>query len=349
MYRSLIVAAALAVTSLTAPAAFAGDLTSKAAGEVLDQIDKGLDTYFFQDAAKTAQASLRAHRAAFLKLDTRDAFAKAVSEDLYATTHDLHLKVSVQSLDASQGATITDAQQDLIDQRLAYGLNSIRRLPGNIGYLKLSYLEQGPKGAELVDTAFRLLQHTDALIIDLRANGGGGGATDEEILGHLSRTPIPMAKITWRNPDGSLTENQRRPASPAGGPLYPEKPVYVLTAKRTFSAAEALAYDLKASGRATIVGEISGGGANPANRGVPLSYGFRIFIPNGHVEHPTTHANWEGVGVKPDVETPAADALMTAYAKALSVAKPTIATPKSEKERLDAIADPKAALMAEAL
>lgn len=346
MYRSLFFAAALAAMPV---AAFAGDLTPKAAGEVLDQIDKGLDSYFFQDTAKAAKASLRAHRADYLKLDTRDAFAKAVSADLYSTTHDLHMKVAVQSLDASQGAAISDAQEELIDQRLAYGLNSIRRLPGNIGYLKLSYLEQGPEGAVLIDSAMRLLKNTDALIIDLRANGGGGGSSDEEILGHLSRSPIPMAKITWRNADGSLSVDQRRPASPIGGPLYPDKPVYILTARRTFSAAEALAYDLKASGRATLIGETTGGGANPANRAVPLSYGFRIFIPNGHVEHPITHTNWEGVGVAPDVAVAAGDALVTAYAKALSVAKPTIATPKLEKERLEAISDPKAALMAEAL
>jgi C-terminal processing protease CtpA/Prc len=193
----------------------------------------------------------------------------------------------------------------------------------------------------------RLLKDTDALIIDLRQNGGGGGATDEQMLGHLSKTPIPMARITWRNADGSTVVDQRSPAKPAGGPLYPDKPVFVLIAKRTFSAAEAMAYDLKAAGRATLVGETTGGGANPANRPSPLSYGFRIFIPNGHVEHPTTHANWEGVGVAPDVSVASAEALTTAYGLALKATKPAVSTPRSDKERADAIADPRAALLAD--
>jgi C-terminal processing protease CtpA/Prc len=346
MFRSLI----LAGTLLAVPAAaWAGDLTPKAAGEVLDQLGKGLDTYIFPDAARRAQASLQAHRAEYLKLDTREAFAAAVSKDLYAATHDGHLKVGVQTMQADREAMVTDAQQDLIDRHMAYGLMAIRRLPGNIGYLKLSYLEQGPAGAALVDSAMRLLKDTDALILDLRQNGGGGGSTDAQILGHLAKTPIPMVRITWRNPDGTTVVDQREAAHPASGPLYPDKPVFVLTAKRTFSAAEELTYDLKAAGRATLVGETTGGGANPANRPVRLGYGFRTFIPNGHVEHPTTHANWEGVGIVPDVPTPAGEALVTAYGLALKAAKPAVATPKSEKERADALADPHNALLEQAL
>jgi C-terminal processing protease CtpA/Prc len=341
--RGLAVAAVVA-GSLFPGVCLAGDLTPRAAAEVLDQIGKGLDSYYFPQTARAAQAKLKADRAALVKLDTREAFAKAVSDDLYAATRDGHLKVSVQTLDAGRAAAVSEADQALIDRQLAYGLMDVRRLPGNIGYLRLSYLEQSDKGAELVDTLMGLLKDTDALILDLRWNRGGGGGSDEALLGHLSQTPIPMAKITWRNADGTTEVMQRRPRTPAGGPLYAEKPVYVLTSKRTFSAAEGVAYDLQAAHRATLVGETTGGGANPANRPVPLSYGFRIFVPNGHVEHPTTHAIWEGVGVAPDVAVPAAEALTVAYGKALAAAQPKVATPRSVKERAEALADPAAAL-----
>jgi hypothetical protein len=80
---------------------------------------------------------------------------------------------------------------------------------------------------------------------------------------------------------------------------------------------------------------------------VPLRYGFRVFIPNGHVVHPVTHANWEGVGVIPDVQTAPDQALTAAYALALKAAKPAVATPRSEKERAEAMADPRAALVAD--
>jgi C-terminal processing protease CtpA/Prc len=210
--------------------------------------------------------------------------------------------------------------------------------------LSLSYFEQGDEGARMVNAALDLLKDTDTLIIDLRANHGGGGATDAALLGQLSRTPIPMARIVWRKPDGGTEEMQRTPTRPAGEPLYADKPVFVLISRETGSAAEGFAYDLKASKRATLIGETTAGAANPTNRPFHLDYGFRVFIPTGRVVHPITGGNWEGVGVAPDVETPADQALAEAYARALAVAKPTISTPKSDAERSAALADPKAAL-----
>jgi C-terminal processing protease CtpA/Prc len=342
--RTVIFAAALAALPACAQAA---DLTPQAAAEVVAQVTKGLDTYLDPTVAKRAQQRLQARLADYKRLDSRQAFAEAVSKDLYDVSHDGHLKVSVQTVEAGRGSRLTDEQQALVDKRIAYGFMSARRLPGNIGYLKLRYFEQGEEGAAMIDTVMGLLKYTDALIIDLRENSGGGGASDTELLGHLSHTPIPMAEVTWRNADGTTDVMQRQPRKPAGGALYPDKPIYVLTAKRTFSAAEEFVYDLKAAGRATLVGETTGGGANPANRPVPLSYGLRVFIPNGRVEHPTTHSNWEGVGIAPDIVVPVDQALTTAYGKALAAAAPTIATALSEREREAAIADPKATLLAD--
>jgi C-terminal processing protease CtpA/Prc len=156
-----------------------------------------------------------------------------------------------------------------------------------------------------------------------------------------------MARIVWRNEDGSTEAQQRAPRTPSTGALYPQKPVYVLTSKTTFSAAEEVAYDLKAARRATLVGETTRGGANPANRPVPLSYGLKVFIPNGRVEHPLTGTNWEGVGVAPDVAAPADQALSAAYALALAAAKPEVSTPRIEQERAQAIADPAGTLRAD--
>ena len=338
----------LALAIAAAPvAARAGDLSPQAASEVVDQLIKGLDSYVDPAVAAKVQARLREQKADYVRLETRAAFAKAVSADLYDVSRDGHLKVSLETVQADKAARLTEEQMRLIDQRLAYGFMGARRLPGNIGYMKLRNFEQSEDGAALMDTVLGLLRHTDALIIDLRENTGGGGESDTELLGQLSREAIPMVKITWRNADGSSLVEQRRVRHPVGGPIYPDKPVYVLTAKRTFSAAEEFAYDLKASGRAVLVGETTGGGANPSNRPVPLSYGFRVFIPNGHVEHPLTHANWEGVGVAPDVAVPPETALTEAYRRALEAARPAVSTPRSEAERKAAMADPRAALLAD--
>jgi C-terminal processing protease CtpA/Prc len=88
----------------------------------------------------------------------------------------------------------------------------------------------------------------------------------------------------------------------------PDVPLFILTSHHTFSAAEAFAYHLQALKRATIVGEVTGGGANPAEF-LTLAHGFTVAIPNGRSINPITKTSWEGVGVKPDVEVPADRAL----------------------------------------
>lgn len=338
--QTLLLAAGL----IAAPgAALAGDLGPADARAALDALDKGLTGYIDPEVGERARAAVRAGRRRYLALDDRQVFAEAISADLLAATGDKHLKVSVTTSSA-RTARLSDADEALLEGRLAHGLMTIRRLPGNIGYFKLRYFAPDADGAALVDAAMRMLKDADALILDLRENTGGGGESDARLLGHLSREPIPMAVITWREPDGTFTTMARHPSAPEGGPLYPDKPVFVLIANRTFSAAEGVAYDLQAAKRAVLVGERSRGGANPSNRSVGLGTGLSVFIPNGRVKHPTTGTNWEGVGVAPDVATPPQEALTEAFKRALAVAKPTISTPKSEKELAEARADPRAAL-----
>jgi C-terminal processing protease CtpA/Prc len=84
--------------------------------------------------------------------------------------------------------------------------------------------------------------------------------------------------------------------------------VYVLTSQRTFSGGEEFTYNLKSLGRATIVGETTGGGAHPV-RGEWINEQFTIGVPFARAINPITKTNWEGTGVAPDVEVPAAEAL----------------------------------------
>lgn len=347
MDRRLFSAAALSALFLAAPA-FANDrLTPRQAGEVVDRLVAALDSYFDPVVAKKVQAVLVAKRANYARIADREALAAALSTDTLAASGDLHLRVQVATTSAT-AERLTDAEQDLVDQRLAYGLMAARRLPGNIGYLKLRYFEQTAAGAAMIDSAMGLLRHTDALILDLRENTGGGGRADARLLGHLSTTPLAMEAIHWRQPNGEIQIEQRSVDQEPGPALYDGKPVYVLTAKRTFSAAEAFAYTLKASKRAVLIGQTTRGGGNPANRPSPsLGYGLTVFVPNGWVVHPLTGGGWEGKGVTPDVATAPDAALTEAFRQALIAAKPLVSTPKSEKERADAMASPAAALAAD--
>jgi hypothetical protein len=156
------------------------------------------------------------------------------------------------------------------------------------------------------------LADTRALIVDLRRNGGGTPQAEVYLTSYLldPAKPVAVNRFVWRNPNTETFRTEEFMSSPTPY-SYRDKPVYVLTSARTFSGGEAVAYDMQALKLATIVGETTGGGANPGG-GMPLTPDFGVFMPAGRGENPTTGTNWEGVGVKPDVAVPAADALKTA-------------------------------------
>ena len=89
---------------------------------------------------------------------------------------------------------------------------------------------------------------------------------------------------------------------------FGEADVYVLTSSRTFSGGEGFAYDLQAAQRATVVGEVTAGGAH-AQRSERIDERFDVAMPWARVVNPITKSNWEGTGVQPDVAVAANDAL----------------------------------------
>jgi C-terminal processing protease CtpA/Prc len=197
-----------------------------------------------------------------------------------------------------------------------YGFFRVERLPGNVAYLDLRvFIDTNEGSSDTATAAMNFLAHTDALIIDLRQNRGGFPTMIQLLCSYLfGSEPVLLNTFAFRA-GGRHEEWWTLPDVP--GTRYGEqKPVYVLTSAETFSAGEEFAYDLQARRRATIVGEVTGGGANPGAM-VPLSHGFAAFIPFGRAVNPVTGTNWEGVGVKPDVPVPATEALRTAQVLAL--------------------------------
>lgn len=123
---------------------------------------------------------------------------------------------------------------------------AVRRLPGDIGYLNPRTLCASGLIEGLVD-----LCDSRALILDLRTHAGS--PTDALLLGHLAWRPMPMATIR-KSRDGVTLTRWTGKATPAlDGPLYPEAPVFVLTAPDAPLAAQALAYDLRMAGRAVMI------------------------------------------------------------------------------------------------
>ena len=115
------------------------------------------------------------------------------------------------------------------------------------------------------------------------------------------------------------------------GPRYAERPVYVLVSSATFSGGEELAYDLKALGRATIMGEVTRGGAHPSAV-VSLGEHVELRLPVARSVSPITGGNWEAVGVEPDVMTSASDAFDVAYRTILDALKADEEVPTAVRE-----------------
>lgn len=159
----------------------------------------------------------------------------------------------------------------------------------------------------------------DALVLDLRQNGGGDPDTVALVASYLfDDKPVHIHDLFRR--DTGETEQFWTLAKVAGKRFGAKKPIYVLTSNRTFSAGEALTYDLQSLHRAVIVGETTGGGAHPTYP-YPLGDGFAIAVPSGRVINPVTKTDWEGTGVIPDVKVPAPDALTEAHRLALTELK----------------------------
>lgn len=219
------------------------------------------------------------------------------------------------------------------------GIVELRILDGNIGYMAVNTMTlQDENGNAAIAAALAFLRNTDAMILDLRGDTGGSGYAEFFMSYFSEGAPFAGATAYWR--EGDMTREQVFRTTDLGALSYgAKKPLYVLTSHRTFSAAEGLAYEIQGFKRGTIVGETTGGGANPTNGGNShLGYGFSAFVPTGYVVSAATGTNWEGVGVKPNIQVPASDALGKAWSLAAAKLAASASDPQQQQAVLDALA-----------
>jgi C-terminal processing protease CtpA/Prc len=208
----------------------------------------------------------------------------------------------------------------------------VERLPGNVGYIDLRSFSPASVATDKAAEAMNSVADTDALLIDLRQNGGGDPAMVALMISYLLEgEPVHLNDFVGR--DGSV-QQQFWTSKEVAGTRYAGKDVYVLTSGFTFSAAEEFAYNLANLKRATLVGETTGGGANPVTF-FELDERFRISVPTGRARNPITMTNWEGTGVTPDIAVPAKLALHTAHLAALTkLAEREVANGAGDRRRV---------------
>lgn len=285
-------------------------------GKVIDGAVAALnETYVFPETAKKMEEAVKAHqkKGDYDSITDGDDFAKRLTDDFQAVSHDQHLHVMfspapLPDMEAQRPDPKRQDEERKDLERVNCGFNKAEILEGNVGYLKFDFFaDPGICGPTAV-AAMNFLGNTDAIIFDLRENGGGDPKMVAFVSSYLFAERTHLNDLWTRK--GAITDQYwTLPYVP--GKRLDGKPAFVLTSKNTFSGGEEFTYNLKTLKRATIVGETTGGGAHPV-RGHRITEHFGIGVPFARAINPITQTNWEGTGVEPDVQVAAADALTTA-------------------------------------
>jgi retinol-binding protein 3 len=323
------------------------DMTIDAAARsavIEDALKKLNDYYVFPETAKKMEEAVRDRiaRKEYDQITSAKTLATKLESHLQEVSHDKHLRVMYSArptppeTELRQPGPEEQAREIEFLRTINFGFEKVERLPGNVGYLDLRGFLPAQLGAETVVAAMNFVANTDALIIDLRRNGGGDPAMVALISSYLfGAEPVHLNDLYFR-PDNSTRQWWTLPYVP--GKRYGEKKeVYVLTSKRTFSAAEEFTYNLKNLKRARIVGETTGGGAHPGG-GRRINEHFAIWVPTGRAINPISKTNWEGTGVTPDIDVPAEQALKVAHIAAMNSVLEKVTEPERQGAIKQAIA-----------
>lgn len=279
--------------------------------------------YVFPDVAKQCAEHLGAELAdgKFDELTDPQAFAEALTEALQSISKDKHMRVRVRLPERveveREDPAIAHLQAMDRMRRSNFGFEKVERLDGNVGYVDMRGFLPLEPARDTAAAAMAFLANSDAIIFDMRKNGGGSPATVQFICSYFFAERTHLNSLYFR--EGDVTQEfWTLPEIP--GKRLPDVPLFVLTSNYTFSGAEEFTYNLLTRKRAMVVGETTGGGANPGGT-VPIDETFQIFIPGGRAINPVTGTNWEGVGVEPHIAVPASEALERALVDARKAAE----------------------------
>lgn len=302
-----------------------GTLSPGQKAEAIEAIISAIERqYVFPDRVPAIVQALRAGNAAG-RYDASDpaTFTTRITEDISRAGKDTHLYLEYDpqrfdalnrapSREATPGADI-QALMTARYRRTHYGLEGTRLLAGNIRYLRISAFDWvEDETGQAYDDAMRFLKGGDAVIIDIRGNGGGSHDAVRYALSHF----LPSGRLLMTFLEAGKGPEQSRTLAnlPAGRMIG--KPLYVLTDGSTASAAEDFAYSVQQFRIGRLIGEASAGGANN-NRFVPISPGFLLSVSFGRPVHAVSNGNWEGTGVIPDLSAATGSALDYAELQAL--------------------------------
>jgi len=291
---------------------------------VTDLAKLALEKYIFPEMgehiAQYLQSKLK--QGGYNHLADAHEFALALKSDLRQTSNDKHWDVLYDAKSAT--VHFGDLDDDDNEAELArwlvqskrsnFGFEKVERLTGNVGYIDLRQFSFPEYAGETAVAAMAFVANCDALIFDIRKNGGGESEMVQLLTSYLFDSELKHLNTIYSRPEDESWQFWTLPYVP--GKRLPDIPVYVLTSKATFSGAEEFAYDLKHMDRAVLVGETTGGGAHMVDLAV-IQENFQVLFPFAGAIHPITKTSWEGTGVEPHIAVSAEEALQAAHLHAL--------------------------------
>jgi len=298
-------------------------VNAKIQAEIIDSVSAALkEVYVFPDFAEKMEKFIRKQykKKAYREITSTVEFSQKLTEDLRSICQDRHLLVGYfpdEVFARMAEDTLTDeagAAELAEEQYDNFGWRELKRLPGNIGYVKLNQFADAHSAGATAVAAMNFLAYCDAIIFDLRENGGGHPNMIQLISSYFFDESQHLNSFYIRKED---TVQQFWTQVHIQGPRMSNAEIFVLTSSYTFSGAEEFTYNLKNMERATIIGETTGGGAHPVDwRGFPnLSIGMSL--PYGRAINPISGTNWEGTGIEPHIAVPADEALDMAIMEAV--------------------------------
>jgi len=288
------------------------------------------DFYVFPEVAKLTEEHLKSQllEGYFDQFENNETFATALTKSVQAINKDKHMRIrSNQPFMAPK-----KSQERIVEEHLARmdrsrksnaGFKTVKILEGNVGYIDLRGFAGLESGKAVADAYMKLMSRTDAIIIDLSKNGGGSPNMVQYLCSYFFNQKLLLNSLYWR--EGNRTQ-EFWTLDEVGGLNMHDTPLFIITSEKTFSAAEEFSYNMQTQKRATLVGQTTGGGANPGGTR-RINNNLSVFIPTGKAINPITKTNWEGVGVIPEEVTSVEDT----YNKALELAQQAAEVYRAQK------------------
>jgi retinol-binding protein 3 len=250
---------------------------------IVEKLSNEISKYYFNEKiAESVADTLMVIKAQIKKETTLEYFTNDINTILNKISNDNHLKVYFDSIKFSSYHESNEAKINFeykAAQKINFGFTKVEILDGNIGYIDIvkfsGFIQQ--EVAQKIASVMNLVESTNALIIDLRKNGGGDGRVGDILATYF----FPEENEVFYD---SISRTEKfKVLSFVVGKRYLDRPVYILTGPNTFSAAEGFTNFMQVNKKAVVIGEKTKGGGSAGNS-VPLIDGFLCFIPTSFLK-----------------------------------------------------------------